>query len=157
MHPIVSKETEPYDDFMLCVTPPSKKALNAMKEFSQSCQGMIFSDKCPTEVEASPSLWMSPIISRGGTAGSREEVSAAMSSVPRQGKVGGSTAGNCGEVPAAMSGVPRQGEVGGSTAGNCGEVPAAMLGMPRQGEVGDSATGSCEEVPATVSGVLRGG
>ncbi|CAL2229402.1 unnamed protein product [Prunus armeniaca] len=119
---------------MLCVTPPSKKALNTMKEFSQSCQGMIFSDKCPTEVEASPSLWMSPIISpRGGTAGSREE------------------------VPAAMSGVPRQGEVGGSTAGNYGEVPAAMSGVPRQGEVGDNATGSCEEVPATVLGVLRGG
>ncbi|CAL2255088.1 unnamed protein product [Prunus armeniaca] len=105
-----------------------------MKELSQSCQDKLFSDKCPTEVEASPSLWMSSIISPQG-----------------------STIGNCGEVPAAMSGVPMQGEVGGSTARNCGEVPAAMSGVPRQGEVGGSAAGSCEEVPAAVSGFPRGG
>ncbi|CAL2248221.1 unnamed protein product [Prunus armeniaca] len=88
-----------------------KKALNATKEFSQSYQDMFPSDKCPIEVRTSLFLWLLSIISpRGSTAGSYEEVPAAVLGVPRKGEVGGSAVGSCEEVPVAVSSVPRGGE-----------------------------------------------
>ena len=102
-----------------------------MKEFSQSCQDMLFSDKCPTEVETSPSLWLSSIISpQGGTAGSCGEVPEIVSDVLRK---GGSTAESCGEVPVIVSDMLMKGGVGGSTAGSCGEVPAVVSDVLMKG------------------------